>query len=98
MCVNHSVNLHVNRNVRYVFTREERQAVDHKIEMVLEYLRKLKVFLEESPQCRFLPIHLCSIDECCQYHYIYCEIKAELFPIVRKCYEDSLEKIEQIQQ
>ena len=98
MCVNRSVNLHVNRNVRYVFTREERQAVNHKIEMVLEYLRKLKVFLEESPQCRFLPIHLCSIDECCQYHCMYCEIKAELFPIVRKCYEDSLEKVEQIQQ
>ena len=90
--------MYINRNVQYVFTKEDRQAVNHKIEMVLEHLRKLSVFLEESPQCRFLPMNLCSIDDCCNYHCIDCEKKAELFPIVRKCYEDCLEKVEQIQQ
>ena len=87
----------INHNVRFVFTHEEREAVDHKIEMVLEHLGKLSEFLEKSPQCRFLPVNLCPIEDCCLYHCIDCEIKAELFPVVRKCFEDCVRLTEHIQ-
>lgn len=88
--------MYINRNVRFVYNDEQRQAVDHKIELVMKHLKDLWVYLQNSPQCRFIPMALCSIDDCCEYHCISCELKAQMYELIKKCYDDCNIIIEEI--
>ena len=76
--------MYQNYNILYIRIKDER---DHKIGIILDSLKRLYVYLENSPQCRYLPLDVCPIDSCCDYHCKMCILKAQFRDIIKSAHE-----------